>query len=170
MTSRFEDSVERWQRVATLLETSLEREPSERARYLEDACGAEFALKAEVEELVACALEPSFLDSGALAFASPLIEVHGSVPNDLADQDRGRPYVLERKLGSGGTATVYAARDRKHDRRVAVKVLDAELTEGVRAERFVREIRLTASLQHPHVLALLDSGVFEEGALAGRPY
>ena len=84
----------------------------------------------------------------------------------------GIPYVLERQLGRGGMATVYLARDIKHDRRVAVKVLNAELTARVGAERFVQEIRLTARLQHPHVLGLLDSGVFgpEAAWLAGRPY
>jgi serine/threonine-protein kinase len=69
-------------------------------------------------------------------------------------------------------ATVYLARDPKHDRPIAIKVLHAELTARVGAERFVREIRLTARLQHPHVLGLLDSGVFDRdaGVLAGRLY
>jgi serine/threonine-protein kinase len=69
-------------------------------------------------------------------------------------------------------AVVYLARDAKHDRPVAVKVLDAALAGLLGPERFVREVRVTARLQHPHVLPLLDSGVLgpEAGALAGRPY
>jgi hypothetical protein len=69
-------------------------------------------------------------------------------------------------------ATVYLARDPKHDRRIAIKVIHSGLTARLGAKRFVQEIRVTARLQHPHVVALLDSGVFDEGAgaLAGRPY
>jgi len=67
-------------------------------------------------------------------------------------------YRLERELGAGGMATVYLARDLKHDRPVALKVLRPELAAVLGAERFLREIRLTAQLQHPHILTLIDSG------------
>ena len=67
-------------------------------------------------------------------------------------------YRLERQLGEGGMATVYLAHDRKHDRRVAMKVLRPELAAVIGAERFLVEIRTTANLQHPHILPLFDSG------------
>jgi tRNA A-37 threonylcarbamoyl transferase component Bud32 len=67
-------------------------------------------------------------------------------------------YAIERELGQGGMATVYLARDLKHERRVAVKVLRPELTAAVGPERFLREIQITAQLNHPHILALYDSG------------
>src|SRR5207237_5957872 len=67
-------------------------------------------------------------------------------------------YTIERELGRGGMATVYLARDLKHDRPVALKVLRPELAAVLGAERFLREIRLTAQLQHPHILTLIDSG------------
>lgn len=67
-------------------------------------------------------------------------------------------YAIERELGSGGMATVYLARDLKHEREVAVKVLRAELAAAVGSDRFLREIRITAQLNHPHILPLLDSG------------
>ena len=67
-------------------------------------------------------------------------------------------YRIERELGQGGMATVYLAHDVKHDRKVAVKVLKPELAAVLGAERFVVEIRTTASLQHPHILPLFDSG------------
>jgi len=67
-------------------------------------------------------------------------------------------YAIERELGRGGMATVYLARDLKHDRPVALKVLRPELAAVLGAERFLREIRLTAQLQHPHILTLIDSG------------
>ncbi len=67
-------------------------------------------------------------------------------------------YRIERALGAGGMATVYLAHDLKHDRDVAIKVLHPDLGAALGGERFLSEIRTTARLQHPHILALLDSG------------
>jgi Tol biopolymer transport system component/tRNA A-37 threonylcarbamoyl transferase component Bud32 len=70
-------------------------------------------------------------------------------------------YRLERQLGQGGMATVYLAEDLRHHRQVALKVLRPELAAVIGAERFLQEIRLTANLQHPHILPLFDSGEVE---------
>jgi serine/threonine protein kinase len=67
-------------------------------------------------------------------------------------------YTIERELGRGGMATVYLARDNKHHRQVALKVLHPDLSHVLGAERFLREITLSAVLQHPHILTVLDSG------------
>jgi len=67
-------------------------------------------------------------------------------------------YQIERELGSGGMATVYLAQDLKHHRQVAIKVLRPELTAALGPERFLREIEITANLNRPHILPLLDSG------------
>ncbi|HEX2636943.1 MAG TPA: protein kinase, partial [Gemmatimonadales bacterium] len=67
-------------------------------------------------------------------------------------------YRLDEEIGAGGMATVYLAEDLRHDRRVAVKVLQPELAAVIGAERFLAEIKLTANLQHPHILPLFDSG------------
>jgi serine/threonine-protein kinase len=67
-------------------------------------------------------------------------------------------YRVERQLGEGGMATVYLAQDLKHERRVALKVLRPELAAVIGAERFLSEIKTPANLQHPHILALFDSG------------
>jgi TolB-like protein len=67
-------------------------------------------------------------------------------------------YAVERELGKGGMATVFLARDIRHDREVAIKVLHPELSASIGAERFEREIKLSAKLQHPHILGLIDSG------------
>jgi TolB-like protein/Flp pilus assembly protein TadD len=75
----------------------------------------------------------------------------------LADALRDR-YTLERELGRGGMATVYLAHDVKHARPVALKVIHPDLATTLGPERFLREIRLTAQLQHPHILPLFDSG------------
>jgi serine/threonine-protein kinase len=79
------------------------------------------------------------------------------IANPLAEALRDR-YRFERVLGRGGMATVYLACDLKHDRHVALKVLDADVAASVGTERFQREIRLAARLQHPHILSVYDSG------------
>ena len=78
-------------------------------------------------------------------------------PASVADSLRSR-YTLERELGRGGMATVYLARDLKHDRSVALKVLHPELAATLGPARFLQEIQVTARLQHPHILPLIDSG------------
>jgi serine/threonine-protein kinase len=80
---------------------------------------------------------------------------------DVLEQLRaalGDRYEVERLVGEGGMATVYLAEDRRHSRRVAIKTLRAELAASIGADRFLREIRVAASLQHPNVLGLYDSG------------
>jgi serine/threonine-protein kinase len=67
-------------------------------------------------------------------------------------------YAIDREIGAGGMATVYLARDLRHDRPVAVKVLNPELAAVLGVERFLAEIRVTANLQHPNILPLFDSG------------
>jgi eukaryotic-like serine/threonine-protein kinase len=97
---------------------------------------------------------------------------------DLASALAGR-YRIERPLGEGAMATVHLAEDLKHRRRVAIKVLNADLSAHLGPERFLREIEVTAGLQHPHILPLFDSGsaggrlyyvmpYVEGGSLRGR--
>jgi eukaryotic-like serine/threonine-protein kinase len=74
-------------------------------------------------------------------------------------------YRVDRELGIGGMATVYLAHDLKHDRDVAIKVLKPELAQSLTSERFLREIAVTARLNHPHILPLLDSGAHADGEL-----
>jgi tetratricopeptide (TPR) repeat protein/TolB-like protein len=82
-----------------------------------------------------------------------LADTAGQLREALRDR-----YLVDREIGQGGMATVYLARDLKHDRPVAIMVLRPDLAAVLGGERFLREIRLTAQLQHPHILSLLDSG------------
>ena len=79
-------------------------------------------------------------------------------------------YRVEREVGQGGMATVYLASDLKHGRKVAIKVLRPDLAAVIGAERFVREIRTIANLQHPHILGLIDSGEVGGTAYYVMPY
>jgi hypothetical protein len=79
------------------------------------------------------------------------------LPIAFADAIRDR-YVVEREIGAGGMATVHLARDVRHNRSVAIKVLKPELAASLGAERFLKEIEIAARLTHPHVIPLHDSG------------
>ncbi|HEY7612704.1 MAG TPA: protein kinase [Gemmatimonadales bacterium] len=79
-------------------------------------------------------------------------------------------YMLERELGTGGMATVYLARDARHNRKVAIKVLRAEVARLIGADRFLKEIETTANLQHPNILPLFDSGHVDGTVFYVMPY
>ena len=82
-----------------------------------------------------------------------MTDVLSRLASAVSDRYRG-----ERELGAGGMATVSLAHDVKHERDVAIKVLHPDLGAALGAERFLSEIKVTAKLQHPHILPLLDSG------------
>ena len=102
--------------------------------------------------------------------ADPLWRLH-------VDEDLGRlksalagRYTVEREIGRGGMAVVYLADDLKHGRKVALKVLRPELAAAVGSDRFLQEIRITARLQHPHIVPLYDSGDVEGRVYFTMPY
>ena len=90
-------------------------------------------------------------------------DLPSDTPSRLSAALEGR-YRLERLLGQGGMATVWIAEDIRHQRKVAIKVLRADLSAALGSDRFLREIRIAAQLQHPHILGLIDSG-----EIAGHP-
>ena len=94
-----------------------------------------------------------------------MTDVTGRLTAALSDR-----YRIERELGAGGMATVYLAEDLRHERKVAIKVLRPELSAIIGAERFVREIKTIAALQHPHILGLIDSGEVDGTAYYVMPY
>ncbi|HEX6599961.1 MAG TPA: protein kinase [Gemmatimonadaceae bacterium] len=86
-------------------------------------------------------------------------------PSPLQIQSLAERYTVDRELGHGGMASVFLATERKHRRKVAIKMLHADIAASVGAERFLREIGILARLSHPHIVPLIDSGDAE-----GRPY
>jgi serine/threonine-protein kinase len=89
---------------------------------------------------------------------------------DHIQQILGDRYLIEREHGRGGMAYVFLARDRRYEWQVAIKVLDPDIATAVGAERFLREIRITAQLQHPHIVPLLDSGEASNLLYAVMPF
>ena len=79
-------------------------------------------------------------------------------------------YTIEREIGHGGMATVYLAEDRKHGRKVALKIMRADVASSLGAERFLQEVRLAAQLSHPHIVPLIDSGEAEGTLFYVTPY
>ena len=153
---------DRAQIVRNLFEQAVRRPPEERAALLDEKCADDLDLRSEVESL----LDGLQADAPSLdrLLESPSSETVDGAPRGAqlrpALQDR---YEIEGEIGRGGMATVYVAQDRKHGRKVAIKVLRPELAATLGVDRFLAEIRTAATLQHPHILPLHDSG--EAGGL-----
>ncbi|HMG21590.1 MAG TPA: protein kinase, partial [Kofleriaceae bacterium] len=151
---------EGWRVVDAILRASLSCEPSQRDAFVAEACGDDEDLSREVASLLAVHDRVGdFLQRPAAEILVPGV-APPSLTGRLATALAGR-YQIEREIGHGGMATVHLARDLRHGRWVAIKVLREELAAAVGAERFLEEIRVTASLQHPHILPLFDSGSAE---------
>jgi tetratricopeptide (TPR) repeat protein len=154
-------SPERWRQLEPLLDGALALPAEQRAQFLEQTCGADHALRQELAFMIsACeSREPAHhvLDQPAAEQFASLWqeeEAHDLALLQAALADR---YRLEVEAGRGGMAVVYRARDLRHQRPVALKVLRTTLA-GAGLARFRREIALTANLQHPHILPVFDSG------------
>ncbi len=161
---------ERWRVVAAVLGAALERPPAERSAFVTAECGADAELRGEVESLLAAAERAESSLGVPTAWRAEAVGEHGSPAASteaaagngpdaarLAAALEGR-YRLERELGRGGMATVYLARDLRHRRPVALKVLHPGVGALLGPSRFRREIETAANLRHPHILPLFDSG------------
>ena len=147
-------------RLEALFEQALRLPPEDRERFLDEHVGSDPELRRELSSLLAEAdSDPDFLDrlSERVVAARSREALLDLDDRRLADA-LGDRYRLRRRIGRGGMATVYLADDLRHERQVAVKVLQPELAAAVGAGRFLAEIRTTANLQHPHILPLFDSG------------
>jgi len=144
-----------WSALATLVDTLLDTAPGERAALIDEISGGHPARRSELERLLAeCEREPAFFSRPAMERFSTLLGPDRSLfPESLAE--RYRPTM---ELGRGGMATVYLARDLKHARDVAVKVVHPEIAFVLGRDRFLREIEIVAQLHHPHIVPLYDSG------------
>ncbi|HYG67550.1 MAG TPA: protein kinase, partial [Anaeromyxobacteraceae bacterium] len=123
--------------------------------------------RSELEALLLeCEREPALLSRPAPErFAALFDDDTAGFPEALAER-----YRPTRELGRGGMATVYLARDLKHERDVAVKVVQPAPASALGADRFVREIEIVARLQHPHIVPLFDSGEVAGALYYVMPY
>jgi serine/threonine protein kinase/tetratricopeptide (TPR) repeat protein len=161
---------ERWAEIERLVDQILDAETEVRPELLARIRREHPALAAQVEELVQAIINAeTFLNDTAPTYAAPLI-ARIFEASALAPGTQLGSYEIVKELGRGGTATVYLANDRKHGRQVAVKVPHPELASLLGPERFLREIRIAAQLQHPNILPLHDSGEVEGVLYYVMPY
>jgi serine/threonine protein kinase len=141
--------MERWKQIELLFQEALRREPAGRDAYLEEACGGDSGLLREVVSLLANHHEASDFKPWAAAAAAQLI----AGPGSLQAGQRLGPYEILAPIGKGGMGEVYKAHDTRLKRDVAIKICAAQFS-----ERFEREARVIASLNHPHICQLYDVG------------
>ena len=140
-----------WARVKELFEGALALAPSLRSSYIASACGDDDALRRQVEALLASHEQAnSFLETPPV--------LGDLLPRNLEGQQLG-PYLLESRIAAGGMGEVYKGRDTRLDRTVAIKVRPVRVANDPEArERFEREARVVATLNHPHICTLHDAG------------
>ena len=146
---------ERWQQVNELFHSALEREPSQRAAFLNQACAGDHELRKEVESLIGSHENTgSFINAPGIGAAAQLLAEESP---DLSVGQRIGHYKILSLLGSGGMGEVYLAQDSKLGRKVALKLLPASFTrDHDRVRRFEQEARAASALNHPNILTIFD--------------
>jgi len=148
---------ERWIQIEELFHLALKREPTERMAFLAEACGADAALRREVESLL-------LADDDAGSFLERGVE-QASQRVHLAAGRRVGPYRIVGEIGQGGMGAVYRAirDDDQYQKEVAIKLMRGEIQLGFLLERFKAERQILANLEHANIARLIDGGTTEEG-------
>jgi serine/threonine protein kinase/Tol biopolymer transport system component len=158
---------ERWKQVSQIYDAACARSSSARQAYLAEACAGDEALRREVQALLD---QPT--SAAGLEGLTPALVVQAlgdAVATDLTGRRLGA-YVVRERIGAGGMGEVYKAHDTRLDRTVAIKVLTAYLADDPQArERFQREARAVAALNHPHICTLHDVGSQNPSTGSGQP-
>ena len=155
-----------WSELAALIDSLLDTPPDERGAFIKELSAGDAGRRSELEALLAeCEREPTLLSVPAAERFAALFDDEPHFPEALSAR-----YRLTRELGRGGMATVYLARDVKHGRDVAVKVVHPTVAAALGTDRFLREIEIVAQLQHPHIVPLYDSGEANGSLYYVMPY
>src|SRR6266550_2147487 len=152
---------ERWQQLDKLFHAALEREPVERAAFLDEACAGDQQLKKEVEALIAASEQAgSFIEKPALELeARSLADEQGNAGAESMVERTIGHYRVIALLGSGGMGEVYLAHDQVLGRKVALKLLPASFTKDTeRLRRFEQEARAASALNHPNIITIYEIG------------
>lgn len=141
--------MERWQQIEEIFHEALQRDPAQRDGYLRQACGRDAALRGEIAGLLAHHEQSAGFEPWAAAAAAQLIDA----PASLQPSQSLGPYRIESFIAAGGMGEVYRATDTRLNREVAIKVCGERFS-----DRFEREARLVASMNHPNICQLYDVG------------
>jgi Tol biopolymer transport system component len=147
-----------WPQIEALLAAALDLPADARESFLDAACVADPALRAELAALVAASEQPGRVDTPVAALSGLLEDLDEPIQR-LDSGSRLGPYVIERQLGAGGMGQVYRARDTRLDRNVAIKIVAPHLQhDPTSRKRLEREARVIASVSHPNIVAIFDIG------------
>jgi len=150
----------RWQEIDRIFAAALELEPDRRAAFLNEACGDDEDLRAEVESLLAHDTPESLVAGPAVEEATRLLASENMRGPDVTSIG---PYQIVKLLGAGGMGKVYLAHDERLNRPVAVKLLSRyQAAEEERIRRFQKEAFAASALNHPNILTIYEIGVFDE--------
>ncbi|HTY60933.1 MAG TPA: serine/threonine-protein kinase [Acidobacteriota bacterium] len=159
---------DRWRQLKSIFMAALDKEPVERAAFLDAACGADSDLKREVEELLSGGDRDSFLDKSAREAFPGLFE-DGTAETMIGS--RLGPYTVREEIGRGGMGVVYLAHDMRLDRPVAIKMLAPQFTrDAQQRERLRREARAAARLSHPDIATVYSLEEFDDSVCIVTEY
>ncbi|MFN0119843.1 MAG: protein kinase domain-containing protein [Blastocatellia bacterium] len=147
----------RWEQIGRLYDAAQELTGPQRTAFLSQACAGDDELRREIESLFAAESSAAdFMATPALREAAQLLSTHA--PGELIGRQFGH-YQLLSLVGAGGMGEVYAARDTRLGRRVAIKLLPASIAaDAMRSQRFEQEARAISRLNHPNILTIHDVG------------
>lgn len=153
---------EEWQKVKEILAAALEQPPGVRAQFVAEACGADEAMRREVDSLLAAHEEPNLLEQYSVNLQAQL----QAEPPTYAGRRFG-PYRILREIARGGMGAVFLAEraDGAFQQQVALKIIRQSVADGELERHFRRERQILASLNHPNIAKLLDGGVSDNGEL-----
>jgi len=147
----------KWQKVREIFDSALRRQPEERRRFVNEVCGDDKTLLAEVESLLSSHdSAESFMETPAVAKVAGIIEA------ETKKLEAGKcfgHYEIIKQIGVGGMGEVYLARDKELDRNVAIKILNEEFSQDEsNLQRFVSEAKAASALNHPNILTIYEFG------------
>jgi serine/threonine-protein kinase len=152
---------EKWQKVREIFDDALRRQPEERRSFVNEVCGEDKTLLTEVESLL------SSLDSAESFMETPAVaKVAVAIESETKKFKRGKcfgHYEIIEQIGAGGMGEVYLAKDKKLDRKVAVKILNEKFSQDEsNLNRFIREAKAASALDHPNILVIHEIGESED--------
>ncbi len=160
---------EKWQKVREIFDSALRHKPDERRRFVKEVCGDDETLLAEVESLLSSHdSAESFMETPAVAEVAHMIKI------EIKKLEAGKCfgyYEIINQIGVGGMGEVYLARDKKLDRKVAIKILNEEFNEDQsHLQRFVSEAKAASALNHPNILTIYEFGEAEDARFIVSEY